>query len=341
MKAIRVGNYRTSESELTKIQELMYELRVEEIMSRPVFSIRPGVPMKQAKEVMRFRRISGLPVVDGDVMVGIVSVEDVIRWLEQGSDDATVNDWMTRRVYTVRSDEPAVQAINRFGCYKVGRLPVVDPDGRLAGIVTPGDIIHQVLRILDALYREEESQHPRLGCTLGDLISDSTTVILRYRVAPGDFQQAGAAATRIKRILDGFGVDPAIVRRAGIAAYEAEMNLVIHTLRGGQLLAEIGPEQVRLEAVDDGPGIGDLEQALSPGFSTAPDWIRELGFGAGMGLSNIKRCADRFSIESELGRGTVLRVSLELDDEKTTLPPKTSDRPSHQAQEQGRATERS
>ncbi len=317
MKAIRVGNYPASESELTKIQELMYELRVEEIMSRPVFSIRPDVPMKQAKEVMRFRRISGLPVVEGDAMLGIVSVEDVIRWLEQGSGDATVRDWMTRRVYTVRSDEPAVQAINRFGSLKVGRLPVVDSEGRLAGIVTPGDIIHQVLRILDALYREEESQRPRVGCTLDDLISDGTTVILRYQVAAGDFQKAGAAATRIKRILDGFGVDPAVVRRVGIAAYEAEMNLVIHTLHGGELLAEIGPDRVQLEATDDGPGIAALEQAVTAGFSTAPDWIRELGFGAGMGLTNVKRCADRFSIESELGKGTALRASIDLGGRKS------------------------
>ncbi len=312
MKATRAGNSHNPESELTKIQELMYELRVEEIMSRPLFSIRPEVPMKQAKEVMRFRRISGLPVVEGDVMVGIVSVEDVIRWLEQGPADATVRDWMTRRVHTVRSDEPAVQAINRFASYKVGRLPVLDPQGHLVGMVTPGDIIHQVLRILDALYREGEAHRPPTGCTLGDLVSDSTTVVLRYQVAPGDFQKAGTAATRIKRILDAFGVDPVIVRRAGIAAYEAEMNLVIHTLRGGQLLAKIAPERMQLQAVDDGPGIADLKQALTAGFSTAPDRIRELGFGAGMGLSNIKSCSDRFSIESELGKGTVLRVSLSL-----------------------------
>lgn len=314
VKAIRVGQYRASESELTKIQELMYELRVEEIMTRPVFTIRPDVSMKQATEVMRFRRISGLPVVEGEAMVGIVSVEDVIRWLEQGSREATVRDWMTRQVYTVRSDEPAVQAINRFSAHKVGRLPVVDQQGKLVGIVTPGDIINQVLRILDTLYREQEVHRPRVGCTLADLVSDATTIVLRYDVLARDFQKAGAAATRVKRILDGFGVDPAVVRRAGIAAYEAEMNLVIHSTHGGQLTAEIGPEGLRLEARDDGPGIADLEQALTAGFSTAPDLIRELGFGAGMGLNNIRKCADQFSIESEAGKGTTVRVCLGLSD---------------------------
>ncbi|MGE5620133.1 MAG: CBS domain-containing protein [Sphingomonadaceae bacterium] len=316
MKAIKVGHYRASESELTKIQELMYELRVEEIMTRPVFTIRPDVSMRQAKEVMRFRRISGLPVVEGSAMVGIVSVEDVIRWLEHGARDAAVRDWMTTRVYTVRSHEPAVQAINRFSSYKVGRLPVLDRQGELVGIVTPGDVINQVLRILDTLYREQESHRPRVGCTLRDLVSDTTTVTLRFEVPAGDFQRAGAAATRVKRILDGLGVDPAIVRRAGIAAYEAEMNLVMHTSHGGRLVVEIDPQRLLVQAQDDGPGIESVEQALTPGFSTAPDWIRELGFGAGMGLDNIRRCADHFSIESEVGRGTTVRATIAVDTPK-------------------------
>lgn len=316
MKAAGDGSHRGRESELTKIQELMYELRIEEIMTRPVITVAPYASMRQAKEVMRSRRISGLPVVDSEGMVGIVSVEDVICWLEQGAIESTVADWMTRRVYTVRSDEPAVQAINRFSSYKVGRLPVVDREGRLVGIVTPGNIIHQVLRMLDALYREEEVHWPKAGGTLDELMSDRTTVVLRYNVAAGDFQKAGAAATRIKRILEGLGVDPHMVRRAGIAAYEAEMNLAIHTNRGGQLIAEIESEWLRIRAIDDGPGIADLEQAQTPGFSTAPDWVRELGFGAGMGLTNIKKCADHFSIESEVGKGTGVCVSIFLGNTK-------------------------
>ena len=304
----------------------MYELRVEEIMTRPVISIHPADSMRQAKETMRFRRISGLPVVENGFLVGIVSVEDVIRWLENGAGDAAVRDWMTTRLYVVRGDEPAVQAINRFGAYKVGRLPVVDSRGSLVGIVTPGDIIDQVLRILDALYRDLESQRPRPGHALNDLLSDATTIALRYRVTQGDFQTAGSAATRIKRILDAMGCSPSVVRRVGIAAYEAEMNLVIHTLRGGELTAEIGPKRVRLSATDDGPGIADLEQALTAGFSTAPDWIRELGFGAGMGLNNIKRCADQFAIRSEIGKGTWLDVEFLLEGVEVcrTERPKTS-----------------
>ncbi len=305
-------NQRTSDSELTKIQELMYELRVQEIMTRPVVSIGAQDSMRSAKEVMRLHRISGIPVTDGLALAGIISVEDLIRWLESGAIDATVAEWMTRRVHTVRASDPAVHAINRFGAYKVGRLPVVDSMDRLVGIVTPGDIIDQVLRILDTLYREEESHRPRHGTSLDDLASDGTTVILRYWVAAGDLQKAGVAATRIKRILDGFDIEPQIVRRAGIAAYEAEMNLAIHTNRGGELRVEIGPDSLTIEARDDGPGIPNIEEALTPGFSTAPDWIHELGFGAGMGLNNVRRCADSFSMESQVGVGTTLRISIAL-----------------------------
>ena len=298
--------------EITKIQELMYELRVEEIMTHPVITVLPDASMRQAKELMRFRRISGLPVSNGSDLVGIVSVEDVIRWLELGATDASVSDWMTKDVFTVRSDEAAVHAINRFATFKVGRLPVVDRSGKLVGIVTPGDIMNKVVRILDAMYRETEKQRHRAHQHIDELVSDETTIILGYQISSGDFDNAGSAATRIKRVLEGLGTDPQIVRRAGIAAYEAEMNLAIHTCRGGWLRAEIGPKCLKIETTDDGPGIADVDAALTPGFSTAPDWIRELGFGAGMGLNNIKNCADHFSLESEVGKGTLLHISIEI-----------------------------
>jgi serine/threonine-protein kinase RsbT len=86
------------------------------------------------------------------------------------------------------------------------------------------------------------------------------------------------------------------------------MNLIIHTDAGGELIAEIQPDQIRMTVVDQGPGIADVEQAVSPGYSTAPAWIRELGFGAGMGLPNIKKCVDSFSIESNPGTGTKLDI---------------------------------
>lgn len=301
-----------SEAELTKIQELMYELRVGEIMTTSVITIAPEAPMKRAKDLMRSHRISGLPVVEANTLCGIVSVEDVIRWLESNPTAATVAQWMTPKVLTVRSNEPAVQAINKFRTYHVGRLPVLDRDGRLAGIVTPGDIIDRVLRVLDALYREAEPHQRHDRPTMEDLASDHTTITLRYTVAPKDFEGTGLAATRIKRLLEDLRVEPQTVRRAGIAVYEAEMNLTIHATNGGKVVARVEPDLLEIEASDDGPGIADVHQAMTPGYTTAPDWIRELGFGAGMGLNNIESCADRFFIQSEFGIGTTLCIAFDL-----------------------------
>jgi anti-sigma regulatory factor (Ser/Thr protein kinase) len=116
------------------------------------------------------------------------------------------------------------------------------------------------------------------------------------------------ASSKIKRAIERLGGSPAIARRVAVAAYEAEMNLVIHTERGGEMQVEIQPEQMQIVVADDGPGIENLEQAMRPGFSTAPEWIREMGFGAGMGLLNIKRCADEMKLESSLGAGTRLEI---------------------------------
>jgi anti-sigma regulatory factor (Ser/Thr protein kinase) len=108
------------------------------------------------------------------------------------------------------------------------------------------------------------------------------------------------------------GIDPQTTRRAAIAAYEAEMNLIVFT-PGGRIRVELDPGVIRLMAEDNGPGIPDIEKAMQPGFSTAPDWVRELGFGAGMGLPNIKKCADRMRLDSVVGKGTKLEVEIIME----------------------------
>ena len=138
--------------------------------------------------------------------------------------------------------------------------------------------------------------------------ADNATLKFRYEVKGQDFIRAGGSSSRLKRTLSRLGLAPDIVRRIAIASYEAEMNLVIYT-EGGKIHAEVQPDKVFIEIEDAGPGIADVEKALEPGFSTAPDWVRELGFGAGMGLVNMKKSADEFSMHSEPGKGTFLNVS--------------------------------
>ncbi|MEW6197649.1 MAG: [Fe-Fe] hydrogenase large subunit C-terminal domain-containing protein [Planctomycetota bacterium] len=133
----------------------------------------------------------------------------------------------------------------------------------------------------------------------------------RYEIVGGDYERGGAASRSLKEQLKKVGADPAVVRRAMIAAYEAEMNVVIHAQRG-ELRASLDNGQLDVEVADEGPGIADIEAALRPGFSTASAKARELGFGAGMGLPNIKKNSDRFAIDSAVGRGTTVRFTIVL-----------------------------
>jgi CBS domain-containing protein/anti-sigma regulatory factor (Ser/Thr protein kinase) len=292
--------------EVTKLQELVYELTIDEVMKHDVITVTPNTSMRDFKELLRLKRFSGVPVVDRDQLVGIISLEDLIKALEKGEMDTTVGEEMTRDVQTLYADESVVQAVNRMARFGFGRFPVVDRAGHLVGILTRGDIIRGMLRRLELNYREEEIQRYRASHIFEDIVSDRTSLILRYKVKAGDFSRGGAASSKIKRAIERLGGSPAISRRVGVAAYEAEMNLIIHTTAGGEMVVEIQPDQVHIVATDTGPGIDDVEQAMRPGFSTAPEWIREMGFGAGMGLLNIQRCADEMKLESKAGAGTRL-----------------------------------
>lgn len=133
-----------------------------------------------------------------------------------------------------------------------------------------------------------------------------------FLIKKNDFNSAGEASSTIKKHLRQIGINASIIRKAAIATYEAEMNIVIHSSDGGKITVEVCPDYIEITAMDNGPGIDDIELAMKEGYSTAPDWIREMGFGAGMGLSNIKRCSDRFNIETEKGIYTKVTIRLNI-----------------------------
>ena len=135
-----------------------------------------------------------------------------------------------------------------------------------------------------------------------------------YEVNAGEFQTAGDASASIKRKLKQIGVGGTVLRRIAVASYEAELNLIIHS-HGGQLSLEMTPDAITLISADVGPGIADISKAMQEGYSTASEEARDLGFGAGMGLPNMKRNADSFSIESEVGKGTTIQMRFELKDQ--------------------------
>lgn len=295
-----------SEIKITKSQELIYELRIGDVMMKRIISVSPDQTMRDVKEILRLNRISGVPVVDDGKLVGIVSVENIIKALERGEIETLVKDKMTTKVDTVTSEEPLINAIRKFGKHGYGRLPVLNKQGKLAGIVTGTDIIQGLLRAVEEDYHRQEKDRYAASSVFREVISEQTMLTLRY-VVDSDLARGGEASSRIKKTLVSLGTEPEVTRRVAIAAYEAETNIIIHA-GGGEMVAEIQPHQIRIVGSDRGPGIADIEQAMQVGFSTAPEWIREQGFGAGMGLANIKKCADMMKLESRVGEGTLIEI---------------------------------
>ena len=295
-----------------KIQELVYELKVKAVMTRKVIAVEHDTMMSELRAILRDNRISGAPVLEGGNLAGMISVEDFINWLAGGQPNCTVAEKMTLKVKSVYEDEPLVHAISKFEEYGFGRFPVINREtGRVTGIITKGDVIEGLLRELEIDYHEEEIHHYRASHFLEDLIADKTTLIFEYLVDSKNFDQGGKVASEIKKTLGRLGIHPGIVRRAAIATYEAEMNVIIYA-EGGAVTVTLNPERIFIEVKDKGPGIPDVEKALEPGYSTAPVWVRELGFGAGMGLTNIKNCAEKLEIDSRPGKGTHLKIDIPI-----------------------------
>lgn len=136
-------------------------------------------------------------------------------------------------------------------------------------------------------------------------------VILQAHIAQGDFFKAGEASSNLKDILRKLGVPSDVNRRTTIVMYELEMNIVIHSF-GGQITVSISSDRIKVAASDGGPGIEDVEQAFQPGFSTADDHVRCLGFGAGMGLNNVQYYSDELEVETGKGQGTTITASIYL-----------------------------
>ncbi len=132
-----------------------------------------------------------------------------------------------------------------------------------------------------------------------------------FTVVGGDFTSAGKASVNVKKLLRQLGLSPDVIRRVSIAMYEGEINMVIHA-NGGTADLEIYPDRIVIILADSGPGIPDIEMAMQEGFSTAPDNIRSLGFGAGMGLPNMKRYTDEMKIDTEVGVGTTVTMQINL-----------------------------
>ena len=250
---------------------------------------------------MKASNITGVPVVEGKRLLGVVSMHDILTAFDNGSIDEKSEKFMSRDLKVLEDDMPLSFAINYFNKFRFGRFPVLNRNKELCGILTIRDINSTLLSEVNRIVEQLEDELNR------NSHDDHGVETLQHYVVRHDFENAGRASADIKKVLKSHGLDPRIIRRASVASYELEMNLVVHS-SGGKMMFRMDENSISIMAIDTGPGIPNLEKALEPGFTTANDWIRSLGFGAGMGLSNVKRVSDEFTLDSEVGKGTEARL---------------------------------
>lgn len=140
---------------------------------------------------------------------------------------------------------------------------------------------------------------------------DRASLKYKYIIPADDFVSAGAASSAVKKLLQHIGASPDVVKRTAIAMYEAEINAMIHA-GGGQAVVEVFSDKIIIKTIDMGPGIPDIDLAMQEGWSTATDYVREMGFGAGLGLPNMRRYADDLKISTEVGKGTTVTITVFL-----------------------------
>lgn len=141
--------------------------------------------------------------------------------------------------------------------------------------------------------------------------ANENTIMLHYDVSGDDFTRAGEASSSIKNKLKQMGISPSVIRNVAIATYEGEINMVIHA-NGGTIDVTVDPEEIGIIIIDTGKGIPDVSLAMQEGYTTAPDDIRSLGFGAGMGLPNMRKYTDEFELSSEVGVGTTVKMKVKI-----------------------------
>lgn len=297
---------------IKKIQPYFAELSVKDFMTSPVVTIQEDQTILYAKEMMRTRRISGLPVVDDqNVLKGIISIEDIIHSLENATLDLPVSEKMSKNVIFLSKFDKLMDAFKKFEVHGFGRFPVVDDSHCVVGMVTKQDIMVALLKKLSILYVHDSRREDFVGVDIYRSIPKNTKVEraeFEFQIDYKDISLSGTGASRLKQFLISKNFSPQFVKRIAIATYEAETNVVIHSNSTGRIKAYVEPEFVEVRVNDNGKGIENIELAMKEGYSTAPDYVREYGFGAGMGLSNMKRCSDRMIILSSKGNGVLVEM---------------------------------
>lgn len=273
------------------VLELIYQLKIKDVMSTAVITAKKTDTLRYIQALMRENYITGLPIVEDRHLLGIISMDDILTALDNGYIDDFAENRMTKNVIVLEDDMPLSFAISYLNKYRYRRFPVLNKHREMVGMLSPKDVIKTLLVEMNReVLRLEKLHEKNMEAPARESEMEFTTV--RF-----DFELAGRASTEIKKALKKININPKIIRRVAIASYELEINQVVHSL-GGTIACLIQTDKVIITAKDKGPGIDNLDLALQEGWSTANEWIRSLGFGAGMGLANTKRVSDEFRIES-------------------------------------------
>ena len=294
MQTIPINTYNSP----TVILEMIYRLKVKDVMCSHLYTATRDTSLRTIQRLMKERSITGVPIVEKRRLLGIVSMDDIVQALDMGYIEDPAEDHMSRHLIVLEDDMPVSFAISYFDKYTYHRFPVLNRQKELVGMVTSRDISSRLLleinREIDRIERFTTVESP---------VGEAEREVQTFKILQHDFENAGFASTEVKKHLKKLNVPPRIIRRAAIASYELEINIVVHSL-GGEITATYEANTLTLKAKDRGPGIKDLALALQEGYSTANTWIRSLGFGAGMGLPNVRNVSDDFFIDSSLDGGT-------------------------------------
>jgi len=290
------------------VLELIYQLKIKDVMTSAVISAKKTDSLRHIQALMRENYITGIPITEGNKLLGLVSIDDIVNALDKGYIEVAAEEKMTRDLIVLKDDMPLSFAISYLNKYRYRRYPVINKEHELVGILTSNDVISSLLVEMnrEVLRLEKSSQK---NTTRGGFSE------MEFATTKLDFELAGRASTEIKKALKSINVDSQIIRRVAVASYELEINQVVHS-HGGTISCSIQPDKIIVVAADTGPGIEDLTLALQEGWSTASEMVRSFGFGAGMGLANTKRVSDEFTINSKLGEGTTVRSVIFINSPK-------------------------
>ena len=299
-------------NKLARYAAIFEDIKAGEIMSSNVVEISADKKIAHAKELMKIKKISGMPVVDENKqLIGIISIEDIIHAFEFNKINDPIQRIMSTQVVTIHKDDSLADVVDKFENYKYGRFPVVDDDNRVCGIISKEDILHGILEKFNLIYIHDQKRTSTLNTEYSAITGEKLKIEeaeFHYQIDSSDIDAAGTGAAMLKQFLTGKNFHSDIVRRVGVATYEAETNVVIHSRGQGDIYFYQHEDRFIVRVVDNGIGIEDLDKAMKEGYSTAPDYIRERGFGAGMGIANMKRFADKLVIISEKKVGTQVEM---------------------------------